>query len=348
MLGTVTGFLQAHTLTTFIVNQAKSLTFLILCIVMITPKHRYFLQSTEWAAYQRALGHTVFEESGEGWQYVAIVERGYGVIGSRFKRLYAPYGPTAVSIEAMHQAMDDLERLGKTAGVDYLRVEPVVIGIDNSALNFDGLKKAKRSFQPDRTLIIDINRSLDDVLQSVSKTNRYLWNKAERNGLYFKVTYDENSLSHFLDMMRETAERTQTKFKADFYYKALIEVLGPHKSAGVAYAFYGDEPLVGVLFADDMKAKTRYYLYAGSFDAARKHSANAPLVVYLFKDAQDKGLTSFDFFGVAPADEVNHRWAGFSKFKRSFGGEELCFSGTYEKPINIVRYSLMEMARRFV
>lgn len=314
---------------------------------MITPQTRYFLQSQEWATFQKTLGHKVYSKSGNGWEYVAILERGYGRLGKYFKRLYLPYGPTADSMVSMHTALDSLERLAKKVGVDYVRIEPVLLQQDNTGLVIDGYHKIRRSFQPEQTLVIDLHESMDVVLHKMSKTNRYLWNKAERNGLSFKVSYEPKSLDHFLAMMDETSERTNARFKANVYYEALLETLGQSKTTGVAYAYHDNTPLVGVLFADDHVAKTRYYLYAGSFDAARKHSANAPLVVFLLEDAKKKGIQAFDFFGVAPAGATNHRWAGFSKFKRSFGGDELVFAGTFEKPIHFARYWAMSTLRKF-
>ena len=50
-------------------------------------------------------------------------------------------------------------------------------------------------------------------------------------------------------------------------------------------------------------------------------------------------------FGVAPKDEKNHKWAGFSKFKRSFGGTEITYNGTYEKPLS-KKYKLLQLARK--
>lgn len=315
---------------------------------MILPATRHFLQSDEWALFQKELGHKIYQKSGSGWEYVAVLEKGYGKIGRLFKRLYVPYGPTADSEESLAKALASLEALAKKLNVDYVRTEPVIVGINNANIKVNGYKITKRTSQPKQTLIIDIVRPMQDILLGMSKTNRYLWSKVDRNGLSFKTSYEPEDLESFLDMMTETAGRTQSRFHENSYYEALAEVLGPKKVIGVAYVYYDKRPLSGVVFADDMVAKTRLYLYAGSFDEARKHSANAPLVVYLLESAKKKGLLRFDFFGVAPADAPkDHRWAGFSKFKRSFGGEELVYAGTWEKPIKPWRYAIMDFIRKF-
>lgn len=307
---------------------------------------RHFLQSGEWALFQKNLGNKVIERNGKDWLYIAMLEVGHGAVGGKFKRLYCPYGPYYESQSGLAAALADLEQRAKELGADYVRVEPSTNG---DCSKFDGKPYGytlqKRDFQPRLVLLIDLRPSFDEIMQQASKTNRYLWNKRERNGLHFKTSYELADLESFLLMMRETAGRTNTTFHRSQFYELLLESLGPSKHVGVAYAYHEDEVLVGVLFADDFVNKTRYYLYAGSFDKARKYSANAPLVCYLMAEAKQNGIDTFDFFGIVPESATDHRWAGFSKFKRSFGGEEFAYSGTWEKPIKPMRYQLMRLAR---
>ena len=314
---------------------------------MMQPQVRHFLQSDEWAKFQKVLGNTVIQRSGTGWQYSAILERGDGSVGRHFSRLYRPYGPSYADESSLEAALKDLEQTATKYSVDYVRVEPVCTNPVDQISIISGYSKLSHSFQPSLSLLIDLDIPFDDVLASLSKTNRYLWNRREKNNLQFNISYETEDLESFLLMMNETSERTRASFKKTQYYELLLESLGPAKNIGVAYAYFEKEVLVGVLFADDFEAKTRYYLYAGSFDKARQHSANSPLVTYLLFTAQKSGLHHFDFFGVAPADATDHRWAGFSKFKRSFGGREVAYAGTWEKPIKSGRYKLMTLARKF-
>ena len=45
------------------------------------------LQSDVWADFNKALNKTVFEQSGDNWQFNAIKESGHGKAGKLFKRL---------------------------------------------------------------------------------------------------------------------------------------------------------------------------------------------------------------------------------------------------------------------
>lgn len=319
---------------------------------MINRKNRHFLQSEAWAKFQESLGHESFIRSGDGWHYLALKEKSYGRIGRYFSRLYLPYGPSFDSAEAFESALSDLVKFGRDLGVDYLRIEPHPSKEDLN-LDYDkwGLLKQKKTSQPELTAVIDLDQPWEDIFAAISKTNRYDFNKASRRGLSYKISYQVADLKPFLKMMEETAERSGAIFHKRDYFTKLMDSLATNKMAGLAYAVYESEPLVGVLFFDDLEAGVRYYAHAGSLNKVRdlKLNANASLVVYLLQDAQSKGLKAFDFFGVAPVSApANHRWAGFSRFKRSFGGQDYYFSGTWEKPLKSSKYALLRLLRRFI
>ena len=50
----------------------------------------------------------------------------------------------------------------------------------------------------------------------------------------------------------------------------------------------------------------------------------------MLMDARATGMTTFDFWGIAPTDDPSHPWHGLSTFKRSFGGQPLERLGTWE------------------
>ena len=53
----------------------------------------------------------------------------------------------------------------------------------------------------------------------------------------------------------------------------------------------------------------------------------------------------FDLYGVVPPEVRDHAWSGFSDFKRSFGGRQLDYSGTWELPVKRLSYALYRLAR---
>lgn len=305
---------------------------------------KHFLQSDEWKKFQISQGKKVFTNSGEGWSYMACLEES----DSRFiksKRLYVPYGPSFDNINSLKMAIKSLEELAKANNAFYIRLEPFgdMSAADKKQL---GLIKSNRNTQPDLSWQIDLRQDELSILRGMSSTNRNLWNTAEKKGIKFEITYSLEKLDLFLQMIHNMAERTGVIPHKDDYFKKMAESLFGSKSAGLVFGYLGNEPLVGAMFLDDKKAKTRYYAHAGSFDSARKLQANSPLLCYLIFEAKKLGYTTFDFYGVSPLDQPDHPWFGFSKFKRSFGGNEVVFNGTWELPINKVKYSIFKIGRK--
>jgi lipid II:glycine glycyltransferase (peptidoglycan interpeptide bridge formation enzyme) len=50
------------------------------------------------------------------------------------------------------------------------------------------------------------------------------------------------------------------------------------------------------------------------------HKAAVPLLWQLISDASTLVLI-FDFWGIAPTDDPDHKRADYTRFKRSFGGQ---------------------------
>ena len=67
------------------------------------------------------------------------------------------------------------------------------------------------------------------------------------------------------------------------------------------------------------------YLFGGSLPRRREVMAPYLLHFEAMRAARERGHRWYDLYGVSPADQPGHPWAGISAFKRKFGGLELCF-----------------------
>lgn len=306
---------------------------------------RHGLQSDEWMLFQKSLGKRVVSGHGNGWSVSAVVEGSDSKLASNMKRLYAPYGPHVTSLESMKEAIAFLKETAKTEKASYIRIEPTQYFAPDE-LKALGCKKVPHDFQPSLTHVVDLTKPVDELISAMDYEMRRLNRQLDARGFSFEVSYDLTDISDFLDMMRLTSKRANAVFRESSYLKSLLETLGPSRNIGVAYAINSGKKVSGVLFFDDNAGKTRYYMYAGSSDEARKLNGNAAVLLHLFFKAKESGLERFDFFGVSPIQDKNHRWAGFSKFKRDFGGVDVQYSGTWEVPVNKAQYTLMSSARK--
>jgi lipid II:glycine glycyltransferase (peptidoglycan interpeptide bridge formation enzyme) len=125
---------------------------------------------------------------------------------------------------------------------------------------------------------------------------------------------------------------------SDSYFQAQAKALFPTGEAKLFYVTYEDKPIAASVVFDD--ATTRYYIHAGSNDAYRKLSAGTALLAYMIIDAKRHDKTSFDLYGIAPNNDPTHPWAGFTKFKKSFGGTPLTYVGAWDLPLIKLQYLL--------
>lgn len=301
----------------------------------------HFLQERMWGEFQHARGQRTFYAQGEGWSWLAILEQ-----GKLNKRLYCPYGPTAVSHAALHAALVALMACAHSCGAAFIRVEPRGQNPAESGLRGLGLRRAKRTVQPRFTFIKDLTRPQDELIAEMSATNRNLHRNAANKGLTFRGSSNPRDITILVNMLAEVAEHNRIRTHGPSYFTAMANTLMPPGAAKLFVAEHEGKPVAAALTFES--ATTRYYAHAGSKFAARKLHAGTPLVSHMIIDARAAGKQQFDFYGIAPPNEPNHPWNGFTAFKQSFGGQAIDHGGTWEMPIKKLSYALYRAAGKLV
>lgn len=303
----------------------------------------YFLQTPQWADVQRSLGRTVHEQSGPGWSFLAVEEK-----NPAGKVLYAPYGPIADSLETFDAALAALVALARACGAAFVRIEPVSAGFENAAsesvLRSRGLRPAPVNQQPELSWIVDLDRDFKEVLAGMKPVNRNLYRNIHKKDVTFRTSQDPEEIRVLLNFLHMTAKRSGFKPQSDEYLSQVARSLMPAGAATLFIAERHGGPIAAALAYDS--ADTRTYAHAALDDSHRKLSAGIPLLVTLMADAKEKGLKFVDLWGVAPEDQPNHKWAGFTAFKKSFGGREIAYPGTWDLPVKKLRYGAYQLARK--
>jgi lipid II:glycine glycyltransferase (peptidoglycan interpeptide bridge formation enzyme) len=309
----------------------------------LTPRYSggvaNILQSNAWAGFQRNLGHTVVQASGDGWRYLAILE------GGRTGRyLYCPYGPEARTPQAFEAALDDLARTARAERCWFVRVEPVDAAVTDgletpeASLRRRGLRPAPRQVQPGHTQVIDLTQDEDAILKDMKSTNRNLHRNIAKKGVTFTTSTDPEDVDVLLGFLEATAERKDFARQQDAYLREAARSLMPVGAAALYVARLDGEPIGASLVYDS--DDTRTYAHAAMDFEHRRLSAGIPLVVRMVLDAKQKGLRRFDLFGTAPEEAgPDHAWHGFTKFKKSFGGRPESYPGTWDLPLSRGKYA---------
>ncbi len=293
----------------------------------------HFYQSSHWGEFQEALGYKTRRDHGDGWLWQAAVRVGRGGISY----LYCPYGPIVTSHEALTASLSALIAVGKETRADFVKAEPW--GTAAMAAGW----QAVPDMQPKHIMRLDITPSEDDLRKNISQSNRNLINTAKQRGLRFRVSNDAADLETFIKLQHGTAKRGGFKPHADDYYRKLMAAL-PGIARIYAAEFEGQPVAMAIGF--DF-GEVRYYAHAATDDERnREHKGAIALLWWLIADAKAQGIKTFDFGGVAPADQPNHPWAGHTRFKQSVGGEIITLGGTWDYPIKPAKYKLYRAAKK--
>lgn len=305
------------------------------------------LQSDIWARFQESNGHPVIRKSGNDWSYLATVEG-----GATGRYLYSPYGPVASSAVAFDEALTSLKEEAAKHRCLFVRIEPTESAIwgDQDAAAFlarRGAVLAPRQVQPSHTQIIDLSGSEDEILKGMKSNNRNLHRNIHKKGVTIEVSTNPEDLSILFAFLDETADRNGFNRQQDEYLMQVARVLMPAGAASLYVAKLTDEngesaPIAAAFVYDS--DDTRTYAHAAASFEHRRLSAGIPVVTNFILDAKRKGLKYVDLFGIAPEDQPDHEWAGFTKFKKSFGGESVEYPGTWDVPVTSLGYRAYTLA----
>lgn len=298
----------------------------------------HFLQSEVWLKFQESLGQQLFFEKTD--EYLWGGYKVNGRLGVTY--LYVPYGPTLQNAEYLARALKSIKAKAKESGCMFARFDLAGSQGEESLVKNGCVPFGE--VQPRYTHIINLSDELTDMKSRMSKTDRNLVNRSEKLEIEYGTTEDYKMIDIFLDLMLGTAQYKNYTAKSRTYLEKQLKFLIEAKVAKIYWAKYEGKFIAGVVGVD--WNGTRYYMHAGANqEIIRKIPASRGLAWYMIKDAKASGLDYFDFYGVSPLGDKSHKWASVSSFKRSFGGDDKDFGGTWDMPLR-VSYKLYKVVKK--
>jgi lipid II:glycine glycyltransferase (peptidoglycan interpeptide bridge formation enzyme) len=207
------------------------------------------------------------------------------------------------------------------------------------------VRKSASDMQPPNTVIVDIDRSLDDVLESMKPKTRYNARLAEKKG----VTVTEGSVDdvpRWYSVYRETARRDRIAIHSLSYYRGLLQSVrdypGTSPQVKLLLAWHDGELLAGNIVAF---WKTRAaYLYGASSGSKRNLMPTYALQWEAIRLAHAAGCRTYDLYGVPPRPDPGHPMFGLYQFKTGFSDTVLERWGTWDVPFRPVLCALYRAA----
>jgi lipid II:glycine glycyltransferase (peptidoglycan interpeptide bridge formation enzyme) len=185
---------------------------------------------------------------------------------------------------------------------------------------------------------------------------------AERKGLTIKKTKNPEEIKHLIKLQNALARKKGINTFPESYLKTELSqpfatlYLAEYRNQGTKGYKNAEMPTIhdkllgkpeivaaGLVFDDET---TRYNMQGAQSDLGHHLHATGILTIELIKDAREKGLKFFDFWGIAPEGAPDdHPWATFTSFKKTFHGEPRHYLGTYDLPLNLAKYESYKMLR---
>lgn len=297
----------------------------------------HFLQSKEWEAFQKAEGFEIFREKGNNFEFMAILKP--TTLGNY---LFLPYGPTLKDKFALKSAATAIKKLAREKNCIFARIEPTIPFSAVEMKKFGAKKSAH--FDPEHTWAMDLTQNENEIFTSIGKNKSRAYKNRATKGISVRTSKNPADMNIFFKFYESVAEKDNFQTNERKYLENQLKF----DFTTLYIAEFTDEngkkvPIAATIMYTGKDAC--YYAYAGADYEFRKKEAGAILLIQMIFDAKAAGKKIFDFWGITTSEDPKDPWYGFSKFKKSFGGYQIDYAGTYDLPINKVKYLTYSLLR---
>lgn len=222
----------------------------------------------------------------------------------------------------------------------FVRIRPQIVENDKNRALFKqlGLKPAPMYLSVEYAGILDISKSEEEILAGASQGLRRKIRKAQKNDITVTTSTDPKDIKTFYKIQLETAARQKfVEFSEDFLRKQ-FEAFAKYDEVKLYTAKLGDEILAQnfmIFYGNEAS-----YHYGVSTELGTKYSGAPLLHMQAMRDARERGIKRYNFWGITAEDDTKHRFYGVSQFKRSFGVEELIYLHAHDLVIKPAQYKL--------
>lgn len=301
---------------------------------------RPFLQSWAWGSFQSRWGWRperwllTSQGTASGRDVVGGVQVLWRRLPGGFRWGYVPKGP-ALAAELTPGLCRDLSaalrRRFASPTTLFVRVEPPVVDRPPArrALALAGLRTSPKDVQPRHTVLVDLDRSEDEILRGMHPKTRYNVRLAARRGVTVRPAGGDDDVERFLHLHQETVARDRYAGHTPAYLRAFLRDFADCAELLVARA--RGENVAGIVVT-----YTRHeaiYLYGASGERFREDMPNYALQWEAMRRARARGCRRYDMWGVAPTEAPDEPMAGLRRFKQGFG-QLVSWLGCWDVPLS--------------
>lgn len=320
-----------------------------------------FLQTPFWAQFKASHGwkpfYFILEDGTLPARSLVVLSRYLGRWGSF---AYVPMGPPDgfVAVNGWETKLTELAELISGHLPDstvFIRFDPPSLGLQLKAQNLNVVRgrpvKAFSDVQPPDTVILNLDRDPEELMEGMKPKWRYNIRLGEKKGVNIRTLIGhkaaESGIDAFYLLYQETASRDGISIHSKSYYRDLFIASAeymPRADLRLYIASHDSLDIAAIIVLFDESGAT--YLYGASSNEKRNLMPAYALQWRAIQDARQAGCTTYDFYGIPPTEDPKHPMHGLYRFKTGFGGIVIHRIGSVDIPLAPMRYFLWRIAER--
>lgn len=301
--------------------------------------HTNFLQSKQWFEVNKSIGHKpIFLMFSEKSYCLAIIKD-----AKRGRFLEIPGGPILdyMNRDELELAMAEIYRYAKQNNCVFVRFRPNLEESSENRALIESIPSLSASYflHAENTVFVDLTQSEEDLLKNMRRQTRYEVRRSEKLNFKVKKSNSPEILREFHRVQAETAKRQgfipPRRKDLNAYAKAFGEDLQIYRAT-----LDGKPVAYGLVLTDALEGD---YFEAASTELNYKFPGAYALQWYVMKDLKKQGKLRYNLWGIAPAGQKNHKFAGVTTFKTGFGGEKFDYLHAHDLPVKKLHYGLIRL-----
>ena len=299
-----------------------------------------FLQSWDFYEFHQARGNAIVRRVAQRSGQIVGVYAGVVENAKRGRHLAIAGGPILdwEDRELIDAAFADMRAQGQAQKCVFVRVRPQLELSDQSLvlMKEHGLRPAPMYLSVEFAGVLDLNKDEDEILKGMRQRLRRALRKGAKNGIEVTTSTNPADIHEFYQIQLQTAHRHDfVSFSEDFLTKQFA-AFASHGEAVLYIAKYQGQILAEnfmIFYGNEAS-----YHYGVSSELGTKLSGAPLLHMQAMRDARERGIRRYNFWGIVGEDETWHRFYGVSQFKRGFGVDELKYTPAHDLVLSHARY----------
>jgi lipid II:glycine glycyltransferase (peptidoglycan interpeptide bridge formation enzyme) len=295
-----------------------------------------FLQSWNWGVFHERLGKKVFrvgffEDSTMVAAALCVTEK-----AKRGTYLTIAGGPLLdwKNTHLLSFVCEELKKVAQKEECVFVRIRPQEIESNELRAQVAklGFVEAPMHLTADLTLQLDLTKSEEELLAEMRKNTRYEVRRVAKEEIIVKTSTSEEDIKEFYKHQLALATKHNfVPFSYEFLYEQ-FRTFAEDNQVVLFHAYKNDQLLASAFII--FYHQEAVYHYGISTPANDRLPGSYACQWAAIQWAKANGGLHYNFWGIAPQDKPDHRFAGVSLFKRGFGGQEVQYLPAHDLAVN--------------